>query len=141
MRAEVHRRTGFLFSILLAGLLVCFTSQAQPSDMKLEMVASEKLANWTGVTQELQLDGTVAFLSDDRVVVSVCHTRGDLHCLLLVILQVADAGFRPLSKNHHPRPFGSLHMTETGGVLAYPNPWLGFPIELLSAELASTFQI
>ena len=88
MKAEVNRRAGFLFSILLVGSLVCFTSQAQLSDMKLEMVAREKLANWTGATQELQLDGTVAFLSDDRVVVAVCHTHGDLHCLLLVILRL-----------------------------------------------------
>src|SRR5215469_9215624 len=100
MKAEVHRRTGFLFS-LFVGLLVCFTSQARPSDMKLEMVASEKLADWVHGVRESLLDGTVAFLSDDRLVVSVCHSSGDFQCPLLVILQVASPEFRPLSKNEH----------------------------------------
>lgn len=141
MRPQVYRRTGFLLSVLLVGLLICSTTEARPSHLKLEMVANAKLADWAPVTQESPLDGTVAFLLDDRVVVSVCQIRGDFHCLRLVVLQIANSQFRALSKNDHPRPFGSLRRTQAEGVLVYPSPWLGFPIELLSAELTTTLRI
>jgi len=141
MKTEIYRRTDFHVSILFDGLLLCFTPLALPSDVRPEMVASKKLADWVSGAQESLLDGTVAFLSDDRLVVSVCHIGGDFHCPLLFILQQTESGFRSLSKNEHSRPFGSLHMTAAGGVLSYPNPWLGFPIEMLSAELVPTFQI
>jgi hypothetical protein len=135
MKTESHRRTSFPLSVLAIGLFLFSSQQARPPQGKTDLVVSEKLADWMSATQDSSLDGTIAFLSDDRVVLSVCRTHGDLHCPLLVILQVTDAGFRPLSRSDHSRPFGSVHAMETGGVLVLPNFWLGLPTELLSADL------
>jgi hypothetical protein len=135
MKAEIQRRIGLPLSVLAIGLFFFVARQARASQGKMDLVFSERLANWMPATQELSFDGTIAFLSDERVVLSVCHIRGDLHCPLLVVLQVADSGLRPLSESDHSRSFGSVRTTEAGGVLVYPNPWLGLPTELLSADL------
>jgi hypothetical protein len=135
MKAEIQRRIGLPLSVLAIGLFFFAARQARASQAKTDLVSSGRLANWMPATQEPSLDGTIAFLSDDRVVLSVCHIRGDVHCPLLVVLQVTDAGLRPLSTSEHSRSFGSVRTTEAGAVLVYPNPWLGLPTELLSADL------
>jgi hypothetical protein len=139
MNARIHRINFFRMSLFVIGLPVFLAGRTLSTEIQTEIVASEKLAVWMPGAQSL--DGTVAFLSDDRIALSVCHINGDFHCPLLIVLQVANGEFHPLAKSEHSRPFASLHMTTTGGVLLYPNFGLGLPIELFSAELVRKLEI
>jgi hypothetical protein len=139
MRALIRHMNFFRTSLLVMGLLFCLTQPTLSADHKTEIVASEKLTAWIPDTQSL--DGTVTFLSDDRIALSVCHINGDFHCPLLIVLAVANGEFHELEKTERSRPFGSLHMTTGGGVLFCPNFGLGLPAELLSAELLRKLEI
>jgi len=142
MKAKTHRKAACLVSVFLIGLPCLAAQQARPLHERSDLVLSERLADSLPATQETWSDGTVTFLSDDQLALSLCHIYGDSQCPVLIILQIADAGFHPLAVRNHPGPFASLRPTAGGGVLTHPSqPWLEFQSELFSAELISKLQI
>jgi len=144
MKTQTHRKTALLvFVSIFQSCLPCLAAQqSRPLPERTDLLLSEKLGASLSLPQELWLDGTVTFLADNRVALSLCHVYGDSQCPVLTILQIGDAGFHPLAVRNRPGPFASLRSTAGGGVLTYPSsPSLGPQTELFSPELASMLQL
>lgn len=140
MKPKNQCKTGFFLSFLVFSVLPCSAHQAQHPPERTDLVMSERLASWTPTAQDV-FDGTVTFVSDDRVVLSVCHIQGDLQCPFLIKLQISNDALRPLARKEYSGGYVSLRVTEAAGVLALHSPWQGLPIEVFSPELNPIFQL
>src|SRR5215467_13123047 len=99
MTAKLQLRIGFLLFTLMAGLPSYAARRGKPHPELSSLVAKEKLATWMPATQpqDLSRDGTVLFLSDGLIVLTVCDTGRDFRCPRLVVLQLDDSGLRHLA--------------------------------------------
>lgn len=139
MVAKVQLSARILLFTLLVGI-PCHSAQSnRPSSEQTNLVANEKLAKWMPAAQDFLEDATLAFLSDDSVVLSVCHPFTALDCPLLIVLQITDAGFLPIARRDSSTGPVSLYRTETGGTLVVPA--LSPSSEFFSGELAPMQQI
>jgi hypothetical protein len=91
-----------------------------PAEKK-TLVAKEKLTEWIPEERETIWDATLTFVSDETLVLQLCHPAPSSKCPLLLVLQILDSGFRTLARRESTEERMSLFRTEQGGIVAVFN--------------------
>lgn len=123
----------FILSVLLVSIPAYPAPRNHIQTQQVSVMANEKLAEWEPTAQDWEYDATVTFLSDDSIVLALCHPVSAPGCSLLIVLQIRDGRLSLVAQNKRSYGPVSLYRIETTGILAVSTR--SRSSELLSSDL------